>query len=116
MNNIRQKKIGELIRKELSTIFQRNGTTTHGGGMVTITSVDVTPDLMIARVYLSLFNIKNSEKFLEELTEKMHEFRGQLGHEIRHQVRHIPELEFRLDDTLNNVFRLEELLKKNKEK
>ena len=114
MNNIRQKKIGELSRKELSTLFQRSGTSTHNGGMVTITSVDVTPDLMIARVYLSLFNIKEPDKFLEMLTEKMHDLRGQLGHEIRHQVRHVPELEFRLDDTLDNVFRLEELLKKNK--
>lgn len=115
MQQIRQKKIGELIRKELSTLFQRNGTSTHGGGMVTISGVDVTTDLMIARVYLSLFNIKTPEKFLESLNEKMHELRGQLGNEIRHQVRHIPELEFRLDDTLDNVFRLEELLKKNKE-
>ncbi len=115
MQHIRQKKIGELIRKELSTLFQRNGTSTHGGGMVTISGVDVTPDLMIARVYLSLFNIKTPEKFLENLNEKMHEYRGQLGNEIRHQVRHIPELEFRIDDTLDNVFKLEELLKKNKE-
>ncbi len=115
MQHIRQKKIGELIRKELSTLFQRNGISTHGGGMVTISGVDVTPDLMIARVYLSLFNIKTPEKFLENLNDKMHELRGQLGNEIRHQVRHIPELEFRIDDTLDNVFKLEELLKKNKE-
>ena len=114
MNNIRQKKIGELIRKELSILFQRNGTSTRGGGMVTITNVDVTPDLMIARVYLSLFKINEPEKFLEELQEKMHEYRGHLGNEIRHQVRHIPELDFRLDDTLDNVFRLEELFKKIK--
>ncbi|MEI7802242.1 MAG: 30S ribosome-binding factor RbfA [Bacteroidota bacterium] len=115
MNNIRQKKIGELIRKELSILFQRNGTNTHGGGMVTITNVDVTPDLLIARVYLSLFKINDVEKFLEGLNNNMHELRGHLGKEIRHQVRHIPELDFKLDDTLDSVFRLEELFKKNKQ-
>jgi ribosome-binding factor A len=74
----------------------------------------MTPDLLVARVYLSLFKINQPEKFLESLQNKMHEMRGEMGKEIRHQVRHVPELDFRLDDTLDHVFKLEEIFKKIK--
>ena len=76
--------------------------------------INFSKELMYRATVHDTSKINEPEKFLEELQEKMHEYRGHLGNEIRHQVRHIPELDFRLDDTLDNVFRLEELFKKIK--
>lgn len=72
----------------------------------------MTPDLLEARIYLSFLNIKEKGKTLEDLSEKIPLFRGQLGNRLRHQLRRIPELQFFEDDSLDRVFRLEEIFKK----
>ena len=85
------------------------------GGMVSISSVKITPDLFQARVYLSLFQIKQQEVVLEKINEKNKEIRKELGMRVRHQLRSIPELTFYIDDTLDYAFKIEELLNKIKE-
>ncbi len=114
MEKVKQKKIASVIQQELSEIFQKENLSMVKGGMITISAVEVSPDLGIAKVYLSLFQIKEPQVFLEELKEHSHELRRQLGNKIRNQVRRIPELHFYLDDTLDNVFRLEEIFKNMK--
>ncbi len=114
MSSIKQKKISELIREELSSVFQKKNIGIQKGGMVTITQVDLSPDLLEAIIFVSIFNIKDVEKVLDGINEMSHELRGLLGNKIRNQVRRIPELHFKLDDTLDNVFRLEEIFKKIK--
>jgi ribosome-binding factor A len=114
MEKVKQKKIASLIQQALSEIFQKENLSMVKGGMVTISAVEVSPDLGIAKVYLSLFQIKEPKIFLDELTEHSHELRRQLGNKIRNQVRRIPELHFYLDETLDQVFRLEELFKQIK--
>jgi ribosome-binding factor A len=116
MATIRQERIGQLIQKELSTIFQKMGFNNKNGGLVTITQVNMTPDLLIARVFLSIFNAKNPPSVLEEIEEQKSEVRHQLGNTIRNQIHRIPDLEFRIDDTLDHVFKMEELFKKIKGK
>jgi len=116
MATIRQERIGQLIQEELSGIFQKMGFNNKDGGLVTITQVNMTPDLLIARVFLSMFNIKKPEELLAEVEEQKSEIRHQLGNKIRNQMHRIPELEFRIDDSLDNVFKLEELFKKIKGK
>jgi len=111
MEKVKQKKIASVIQQTLSEIFQRENLSMVKGGMVTISDVEVSPDLSIAKVYLSLFQIKEPKIFLEELKEHSHELRHQLGNKIKNQVRRIPELHFYLDETLDNVFRLEEIFK-----
>ena len=113
-DGIKQKKIGKLIQEELSNVFQKTGLNMRDGGMITITQVNMTPDLLVARVSLSLFNIKDEKKVLEEINAQRFELRHQVGNKIRNQVRHIPELEFHLDDSLDHVFKMEELFKKIK--
>ncbi|MBN8671727.1 MAG: 30S ribosome-binding factor RbfA [Chitinophagales bacterium] len=111
----RQKQIGQLIMEELSDIFRREGFSMVNGGMVSVSKVMVTPDLLEARVYLSLFQIKDTETLMQTFREKTSEFRKLLGMRVKNQLRRVPELVFYLDDTLDYVFKMEELFKKIEE-
>lgn len=106
----RQKQVAIEIAKELNEIFLKMGITMIDGGMVSISSVKITPDLYEARVYLSLFQVKDQDKVLERFKELSSEIRGELGKRMRHQLRIIPQLTFYLDDTLDYVFKIEKLL------
>jgi ribosome-binding factor A len=108
----RQKQVSRLILEELSDIFHREGLNILEGGMITISSVKLTPDLLEAKVYLSFFNIGDKSRMLELVREKRHEIKKQLASRVRHQLRRIPEVEYFLDDTLDYVFKMEELFKK----
>lgn len=111
---IKQKKIAQMVKEELSGIFQRENLSIHQGGMMTVSEVAMTPDLLVAKIYLSFYNVKNPEQRVKELQEHENEFRLKLGNRIRNQVRRIPELHFYLDETLDHVFRMEELFKQLK--
>lgn len=111
----RQKQVGKLILEEMSDIFQREGINIIDGGMVSISKVSVTPDLLEARIYLSLFQIKEPQNFMKQMAERSKELRGILGNRVRNQLRRIPEIKFFTDDTLDYVFKMEEVFKKIKE-
>ncbi|HWC54279.1 MAG TPA: 30S ribosome-binding factor RbfA [Chitinophagaceae bacterium] len=111
----RQKQIAGLIQQELNEIFQRLGLTMLDGGMVSISSVKVTPDLLEARIYLSFFKVQDPKHTLKKIEEKGWEIKKELSQRVRHQLRNIPVLKFFQDDTLDHVFRMEELFKQIKE-
>ena len=111
----RQKQVGKLVMEELSAIFQREGMNVVDGGLVSISKVMMTPDLLEARIYLSIFQVQNPEKLLHEIKERTGEWRNMLGQRVRNQLRRVPELQFYNDDTLDYVFKMEELFKKIKE-
>lgn len=111
----RQKQIAGLLHEEMSKIFQRMGLNMIDGGMVSISGVKVTPDLLEARFYLSLFQIKDTGAALKKIEERHHEIKKELAAKVRHQLRSIPVLKFFQDDTLDHVFKMEELFKKIKE-
>lgn len=106
----RQKQVAAEVSKELNEIFLKRGLTMMEGGMVSISSVKITPDLYEARVYLSLFQVKDPEAILKKFKDLSGEIRGDLGNRMRHQLRVIPHLTFYLDDTLDYVFKIEKLL------
>ena len=108
----RQKQIAGLLNEEMNTIFQRIGLNMVDGGMVSISSVKITPDLLEARFYLSLFKVKNAEAVLQKIDARHHEIKKELAAKIRHQLRNVPVLKFFQDDTLDHVFKMEELFKK----
>lgn len=110
----RQKQVAGLINEELNDIFRRMGLNMIDGGMVSISNVKITPDLFEGRVYLSMFQVKDTQAVLHTFEEKYKEIRNELGKRVRHQLRSIPELKFYIDDTLDYVFRMEELLDKIK--
>ena len=108
----RQKQVGSLLNEELNLIFQRLGLNMIDGGMVSISSVRLTPDLLEARVYLSFFQVKNAEESLQKVEERAWEIKRELTGQVAKQLRRMPELRFFLDDTLDHVFKMEELFKK----
>ncbi len=111
----RQKQVAGLIQEEMNVIFQRMGLTMMNGGMVSISGVKVTPDLLEARIYLSLFQVSDQEVTMKKIEDKAWEIKKELTARIAKQLRRMPELRFFLDDTLDNVFKMEELLKKIKD-
>lgn len=108
----RQIQVGKLIQTELSSIFLKQGLNTIERGMVSISHVEITPDLLEARVYLSFLNVDEPQNGISIFKQKTGEIRRELGNRLRHQLRRIPELQFILDDTLDRVFRMEEIFKK----
>ena len=110
----RQKQVAGLINEELNDIFRRMGLNMMDGGMISISAVKITPDLFDARIYLSMFQVKDTQAVLHQFEEKYKEIRNELGKRVRHQLRSIPELKFLIEDTLDYVFKMEELLEKIK--
>jgi ribosome-binding factor A len=112
METKRQNKISRLIQKELAEIFLLESRNLFSGAMITVTKVYVTKDLSIARIYLSLFGIRDKNELLGTIRLHTREIRKQMGLRIKNQVRIMPELEFFLDDSLDYIEKIEKLLKK----
>jgi ribosome-binding factor A len=110
MESKRQQQFARLIREELSDIFLREAKHWFGNAFITVTAVRVTPDLAIARIYLSFLQSNGKEALLEEIQEKAKQMRNVLGQRIRQSVRVIPELQFFADDTAEYAARIETLL------
>lgn len=108
----RQKQIAGLLNEEMNTIFQRLGLSMIDGGMVSISGVKVTADLLEARFYLSFFQVKDVKAALKKIEDRHHDIKKDLSAKVRHQLRSIPVLKFFHDDTLEHVFKMEELFKK----
>ena len=107
----RQKQVAAVIMAEMNDIFQRLGLATVDGGMVSISAVKVTPDLLEARIYLSLFKVPDTEAAFHRVESRNHEIKRELASRVKHQLRRVPELKYFVDDTLDQVFRMEELFK-----
>lgn len=110
----RQKQVSQLILHEMSDIFLREGMNMVDGGMISISKVSVTPDLLEARIYLSLFQVKDPQAVLQDINARTGEWRNLLGQRVKNQLRRIPDLQFFIDDTLDYVFKMEELFKQIK--
>lgn len=106
----RQQKFSRLIQKELGAIFQLDTKSMFGNSFITVSGVNVSPDLGIATVYLSLTLTKKPQQVLEEIREKGKQIRSLLAGKIRHQVRIIPELRFFADETLLEAEKMEKLI------
>lgn len=111
--NKRQKQIAGLLNEELSGIFQRLGLNMMEGGMISISSVKITPDLLEARIYISIFQ-GDAKAIIKRIEDRKWEIKKELAVKIKQQLRRIPELKFFLDDTLDHVFKMEDLLKQIK--
>jgi ribosome-binding factor A len=107
----RQKQVAAVLQQELNDIFMRLGMTMVDGGMLSISKVQVTPDLLEARVYLSLFQVVQPEEAMKKIEARAWEVKKELSNRVKHQLRRIPILHFYQDDTLDYVFKMEELFK-----
>jgi ribosome-binding factor A len=112
MESKRQQKFAGVIQQDLAAIFQREGNGYLPNTMVTITKVRVTPDLALARIFLSFFNNANTQLALQTIKSHANEIRYKLGARIKDQVRVIPQLEFFVDDTSEYVERMDKIFDK----
>jgi ribosome-binding factor A len=111
METTRQNKINRLLQKELSDIFLHQTKATHGI-LISVSQVRVSPDLGVAKVYLSIFPSKNGADLIRNIQANTKTIRHELGTRVRFQLRVIPDLSFYLDDSLDYVDNIDALLKK----
>ena len=111
MASIRQEKIAGVIQKELSQIFRVEARSICQGAMVSVTVVRMSPDMGVAKVYLSVFGVGSKEDVIKSIKENSKTIRHQLAQITRNQLRRVPELIFYLDDSLDYANEIEQLLK-----
>ncbi len=109
MESTRQAKIARLIQKELSEIFRAQTAKTHGT-LVSVSSVRVTPDLSMARAYLSVFPSAKAQEMIDSINKNVRTIRYELAQRVRYQLRKTPELSFYLDDSLDYIEKIDNLL------
>ena len=111
MDTTRQHKYSKLILRDLAEIFQRDFRDSFGPAFVTLTSVEVSPDLSVASVYISVLPSAEKERVLESIEHKKSRIRGELGRRIGKQARIVPDLRFFLDETEENASKMDNLFK-----
>ncbi|MFH1004549.1 MAG: 30S ribosome-binding factor RbfA [Bacteroidota bacterium] len=111
MESLRQNKVSRLLQKEVADIFQKEMRNVFGSGLITVTHVFVSSDLSYAKIYLSLYGVKEKEKMLKAIKNHAREIRKRLGNRIGKQVRIIPELVFFVDESADYAEKIEELFK-----
>lgn len=110
METKRQKQAAELVKRNFSLVLQQEGSYIYGPEpLVTVTGVKITPDLSLAKIYLSVFNTDNKQAVLLEMEEEIVRLRQSLAHRIRKHIRRIPEISFFADDTLDEMYRVDDL-------
>ena len=114
METTRQAKISRLLQKELSEMFRQQTSKTHGV-IVSVSNVRVTPDLSLARVYISVFPSGKGAEIIENINKSSKSIRYELAQKVRYQLRKTPDLSFYLDDSLDYIERIDSLLKKEEE-
>lgn len=112
METTRQAKIARLLQKELSEILRLQTAKTHGT-LVSVSAVRISPDLSIAKAYLSIFPSAKAQEILDNINRSAKTIRYELGQRVRLQLRKIPELAFYLDDSLDYIENIDNLLHKD---
>ena len=107
----RQQKVARQIQKDLAEIIRLRGMAAYDGAMLTVSGVKITPDLALAKVYVSIFPSAKAKDVMDQLDSETSRLRGELGRRVSKQLRIVPELVFYLDDSLDYVEHIDELLK-----
>jgi ribosome-binding factor A len=110
----RQRQVASVIQEEMNDIFRRLSLNMIDGGMVSISNVKVTPDLLEARIYISIFQAKDEKVVMKKIEDRAWEIKKELADKVKHQLRRMPVLHFYLDDTLDHVFKMEEIFRQIK--
>jgi ribosome-binding factor A len=107
----RQRQVAGVIQQEMNDIFRRLALNMINGGMVSISSVKVTPDLLEARIYLSFYKVEDRNAGLKKIEDRSRELKKELAARVKHQLRRIPVIHYYIDETLEHVFRMEEIFR-----
>ena len=103
----RQKQVASVLQAEMNEIFTKLGLNMIGGGMISIAAIKVTPDLLEARIYLSLFQVADKEAAMKRVNDRAWEIKKLLADKVKSQLRRIPVFHYYLDDTLEYVFKMD---------
>lgn len=113
MESKRQRQVAELVKRNFSMVLQLEGSYIYGTQpLVTVTQVRMSPDLGLARIYLSIWNTENKQAVMLQLEEEITRLRQQLGNRLRRQVRRIPDIALYEDETIDEMYRVDELFDK----
>ena len=107
----RQLKVAREIQKDMAEILRSKGMAAFGGAMVTVSEIRVSPDLSLAKTYVSIFPSAKAEEVMKILNENVKAYRGELGHLVGKQFRIVPEIDFYLDSSLDYAEHIDQLLK-----
>ncbi|MDO4826484.1 MAG: 30S ribosome-binding factor RbfA [Bacteroidia bacterium] len=108
----RQLKVAREIQRDMAEILRGKGMAAFGGAMVTVSEVRVSPDLSLAKTYVSIFPSAKADEVMKILNDNLKSLRGELGRKVASQLRIVPEIDFYLDSTLDYAEHIDELLKK----
>ena len=108
----RQLKVAREIQKDMAEIIRSKGMAAFSGAMVSVSGVKVSPDLSVAKIYVSVFPSEKAQTVMQTISENTRSLRGELGGRVGKQLRIVPEIVFYLDSSLDYVEHIEELLKK----
>jgi ribosome-binding factor A len=107
----RQRKVARQLQRDLAEIILQQGMNVYHGAMITVTSVQMSPDLAIAKVWVSIYPSAKADEILDMIRKQTKMIRGMLGHRVAKQLRIVPELIFQVDPSLDSIQRIDELLK-----
>ena len=110
MESIRQKQIGSVVKRAFSDILREDGVYIYGAEpLITVTSVRMSPDLNLAKIYCSVYNVEDKQVPILQLEAEHARLRQELGRRLKRQVRRIPDFNVYLDDTLDEMYKLNAL-------
>ncbi|MFA8449142.1 MAG: 30S ribosome-binding factor RbfA [Bacteroidales bacterium] len=111
MESKRQQKVAKQIQRDLGEIFQEEARLYFRNALITVTKVNISRDLSVAKINLSLFSTEDKQELLDEIKERAKEIRHKLAARVKHQLRIVPQLLFYEDDSLDYIDNIENLLK-----
>lgn len=115
MQNKRQSQVGELIKRHFSNVLINQGRYIYQDALVSVTNVIMSPDLQHAKIYLSIYNSNDGkEEIIDALKNEKGRLKNELGTRLRKHIRRIPEIDFYLDETLDEMERMNKLFDKIK--
>ncbi|MEZ4932881.1 MAG: 30S ribosome-binding factor RbfA [Saprospiraceae bacterium] len=113
MASIRQKQVAELIKRNFSIVLQQEGSYVYGPEpFVTVTNVVLSPDFTLAKIYLSIFNTENKQEVILMMEDQHHRLKQALAYRLAKHVRRVPEINFYIDETLDEMERVDALFKR----
>ncbi|MBL7791344.1 MAG: 30S ribosome-binding factor RbfA [Saprospiraceae bacterium] len=110
METIRQKQVAEMVKRNFSMVLQEEGGYIYGTSvLVSVTGVKMSPDLNIAKIYLSVYNTEDKQTVILEMEDQLVRLRQSLANRIKKHVRRVPEIALYLDDTIDEMYRVNDL-------
>jgi len=110
MPSVRQNQVAELIKRNFSIVLQMEGSYVYGNSaLVTVTNVKISPDFSLAKIYLSIFNTEHKQEVILQMEDEKTRLHQALVRRVRRHMRKIPDIDFYLDDTLDEMYRLRAL-------